>query len=82
MAVSWLVNLKHDITSTGLIDCGYTGSIRVKLFNHGKTSYQVKTGDKIGQLVIVPVLRPELEFVDALESASERGENGFGSSGR
>ena len=72
---------KHDITSDGTIDCGYTGSIRVKLFNHGVASYYVKAGDKIAQLVIVPCLLPELELVDSLEE-TDRGDNGFGSTGR
>lgn len=76
------LNVKHGITSTGLIDCGYTGSIRVKLYNHGKNSYQVKRGDKISQLVIVPCEMRTLEIVKRLENNFERGENGFGNSGR
>lgn len=76
------LNVKHGITSTGLIDCGYTGSIRVKLYNHGKNSYQVKRGDKISQLVVVPCELRTLEIVKRLENNFERGENGFGSSGR
>ena len=60
---------------------GYTGSIVVKLYNHSTEDYHVKRGDKISQLVIVPVLTPTLEVVDALED-TERGDNGFGSTGR
>ena len=50
--------VKHDITSDGTVDYGYTGSIHVKLFNHGTEDYHVSRGDKISQLVIVPVLTP------------------------
>jgi dUTP pyrophosphatase len=63
------------------VDEGYTGSIRVKLVNHGNEPYMVNKGDKISQLVILPILKPELEIVDSLED-TERGENGFGSSGK
>ena len=75
------LNVKHGITSEGVIDEGYTGSIKVKLYNNGDTHYLVKEGDKISQLVILPILKPELELVDSLED-TERGNNGFGSSGR
>ncbi len=71
----------HGITSTGLIDSGYTGSIGVTLFNHSGYDYKVNAGDKISQLVIMPILTPELELVDELEE-TERGENGFGSTGK
>lgn len=75
------LNIKHNITSEGVIDQGFTGSIKVKLYNHGAEDYQIKRGDKISQLVIVPILIPELEVVDELEE-TDRGENGFGSTGR
>ena len=75
------LNVNHDITSTGLIDSGYTGSIRVKLFNHGLEDYKVHKGDKISQLVIFPVLLPDMILVSDL-GESERGDNGFGSTGK
>lgn len=75
------LNCNHSLTSTGLIDEGYTGGIRVTLHNHSNLWYRVKKGDKISQLVIVPVIRPELELVDKLDD-TERGDKGFGSSGR
>ena len=75
------LNVNHDLTSEGVIDEGFTGSIRVKLYNHGGARYHVKAGDKISQLVILPVLHPELELVDDLDE-TERGDNGFGSTGR
>lgn len=75
------LNIKNDITSEGVIDSGYTGSIVVKLYNHGKKPYMVHRGDKISQLVIFSILAPKIEVVDKLEE-TERGENGFGSTGR
>lgn len=75
------LNVRHGITSTGLIDEGYTGSIVVKLYNHGGGDYQLAAGDKITQLVVIPVVRESLEQVSAF-NATERGDNGFGSTGR
>lgn len=75
------LNVKHDITSTGLIDEGYTGSIVVKLYNHGGEDHEFEAGDKVTQLVVVPVVRESLEQVSAFRP-SERGDAGFGSTGR
>ena len=75
------LNVKHGITSEGVIDAGYTGSIMVKLYNHSNRHYKVNRGDKISQLVIMPIITPDLEVVDELEE-TERGSNGFGSTGR
>lgn len=75
------LNVKHDIVGEGVIDSGYTGSIRVKLYNHGTESYMIEKGDKISQLVILPIYTPDLELVSDLEE-TERGDGGFGSTGR
>lgn len=75
------LNVKHGITSEGVIDVGYSGSIVVKLYNHSEYDYKVNKGDKISQLVILPILSPDLELVDSLEEHG-RGNHGFGSSGR
>lgn len=75
------LSTKYNLLSSGLIDEGYTGSIRVQLYNHSDQWYNVKRGDKISQLVVIPILTPDLELVDELES-TERGDKGFGSSGR
>ena len=75
------LNVKHGITSEGVIDVGYTGSIAVKLYNHSDKPYEVKAGDKISQLVIMPIFTPSFELVDELEE-TERGNGGFGSTGR
>ena len=75
------LNVKYGILNEGVIDEGYTGSIVVNLYNNSGRDYTVNRGDKISQLVILPVLKPTLEVVDSLEQ-TERGNNGFGSSGR
>lgn len=75
------LNVKHSIQSEGVIDSGYTGSIHVKLFNHGSKAVYIDKGQKISQLVILPIITPEPELVDNLE-ATERGANGFGSTGK
>ena len=75
------LNVKHGILGEGVIDAGYTGSIRVKLYNHSGEEYYIQRGDKITQLVILPVIFPDLEQVDSLED-TDRGANGFGSTGR
>ena len=74
------LNVKHGITSEGVIDAGYTGSIKVKLYNHGEKAVEIERGQKISQLVILPIITPELELVDSLEE-TERGNGGFGSTG-
>lgn len=73
--------MRSGITSRGTIDSGYTGSIRVVLFNHGNAPVYIKKGQKISQLVIMPIITPELELVDSLEE-TERGSGGFGSTGK
>ena len=75
------LNTKYGITSTGLIDEGYSGEIVVRLQNHGKTPLLIGRGDKISQLVIIPVCYEEVEIVDEIEGG-ERGEDGFGSTGK
>lgn len=75
------LNVKHGIVSEGVIDCGYTGSIVVKLYNHGRQTYRINKGDKITQLVVMPVHISKLQVVKELDE-TDRGENGFGSSGK
>lgn len=77
------LNVKHSIVSCGgVIDEGYTGSIVVKLYNFGTHSYTVHKGDKIAQLIIQPCIYPSVKVVDSLEKNTERGEDGFGSTGK
>lgn len=76
------LNVKHGITSEGVIDVGYTGSIVAKLYNHGDEPVIFVAGNKITQLVIMPIIIPDkLEVVESLED-TERGDKGFGSSGK
>ena len=75
------LNVKYGITSEGVIDAGYTGGIIVKLYNNSESDYVVKRGDKISQLVIMPVMLPDLEVVEKFDE-TERGDNGFGSTGK
>lgn len=74
------LNIKQDITSTGLIDEGYSGSIKVKLYNQGHTIQMIKAGQKISQLVVRPVRYEPVEVVQEI-GAGERGDHGFGSTG-
>ena len=75
---------KHGIVLgnlVGLIDSDYQGQILVSCWNRGQTTFTIQPGERIAQLVIVPVLQVEFDVVDAF-TASERGAGGFGSSGR
>ena len=69
------------LTARGVIDSGYRGSIGIVLYNHGEEGYLVKEGDKIAQLIIMPIEIPEIEYVDELDETA-RGVGGFGSTGR
>lgn len=75
------LNVKYGIQSEGVIDAGYTGSICVKLYNHSRCAVPIQKGQKISQLVILPIITPELELVDRLDD-TERGTGGFGSTGK
>lgn len=69
------------INDVGVIDEDYRGDIGIRLVNEGKEHYKVNEGDRVAQLIIIPYIQVELEYVDELEE-TERGERGFGSSGR
>ena len=75
------LNVKYGITSEGVIDVAYTGSIVCKLYNHSNMDYEIKRGDKITQLVVMKIDIPELNVVDEFKE-TERGNGGFGSTGR
>lgn len=72
---------RYGITCFGVVDEGYTGQILAHMFNHGMTDYVFFPGDKLTQLVVVPCRYEDVEIVDEI-SGGERGENGFGSSGK
>ena len=73
--------LKHNISSTGLIDEGFTGTIVVGLRNQGIADYTFTRGDKISQFFITDYYDEELELVEEL-SETERGDAGYGSTGK
>lgn len=75
------LNVRHGITSEGVIDEGYTGPIKVKLYNHSDSPCAFARGEKITQLVIMPCAYVGFELADDLED-SERGDDGFGSTGK
>lgn len=76
---------KHGITLTnspGLIDAGYRGEVQVLVVNHGGEPHTIGAGERVGQLVLVPVWTGDPVEVDELPASDGRGEGGFGSSGR
>lgn len=76
------LNVNYSVWGTGLIDAHYTGSIKVKLtMEQNAEPKDFREGDKIIQIVVIPVEKPELELVGTLPR-TERGDNGFGSTGR
>lgn len=75
---------KHGIVLgnlVGLIDSDYQGQIFVSVWNRGRAPFAIEPGERIAQLVVVPVVQVEFDVVEAF-TASERGEGGFGSSGK
>lgn len=75
------LNVKHSLIGEGVVDSGFTGSIKVKLYNLGNMDYEILRGDKIIQMVILPCVYCEFIKVDKF-AESERGNGGFGSTGR
>ncbi|MAG07668.1 dUTP diphosphatase [Candidatus Pacearchaeota archaeon] len=65
--------------SVGVLDSGYRGELKFRFYKHGDFEYEV--GDKVGQIMIIPFPKLEIEEVESL-SESERGDGGFGSSGK
>ena len=75
------LNVKHNLLGEGVIDAGYTGSIVVKLYNNGSSPYVLNKGEKLIQIVILPIPEVELDLVDRFKD-TERGDGGFGSTGK
>lgn len=83
---SGMVAKKYLVANIGVIDAGYTGEIKVSIHNTSQPNimnnrHPIYKYDRIAQLLIIPVLTPELELGDVTGMTSERGENGFGSTG-
>lgn len=75
---------KHGIVLgnlVGLIDSDYQGELMVSCWNRGNTTFTLEVGERLAQLVLVPVVQAEFDFVNEF-TATERGEGGFGHSGR
>ena len=75
---------KHGIVLgnlVGLIDSDYQGQLYVSCWNRSGTVYKIEAGDRIAQLVVVPVERPAFDIVEEF-TKTDRGDGGFGSSGR
>lgn len=74
---------KHGIVLgnlVGLIDSDYQGPLMVSLWNRGTTAFDINVGDRIAQLIFVPIVQTEFEIVEEF-TASDRGEGGFGHTG-
>ncbi|HYD97716.1 MAG TPA: dUTP diphosphatase [Noviherbaspirillum sp.] len=79
------LSLKHGVRvaqGIGVIDADYHGEIGVILANDGTEEYVVRPGDRIAQLMFQPVVQVALHFVDRFSTQTERGEGGFGSTGK
>jgi deoxyuridine 5'-triphosphate nucleotidohydrolase len=75
---------KHGVTclnSPGTVDADYRGEVKVILINHGEEDFIIRRGERIGQLVIAPVVQAAWAEVDSLDETA-RGAGGFGSTGR
>jgi dUTP pyrophosphatase len=69
------------INAPGLIDSGYRGPVKVALINHSDEPFRIEAGDRIAQLVVIAVQRPEYEVSGNLPDTA-RGSGGFGSTGQ
>ena len=76
------LNIKHQVfVPNGTVDCGYTGSIKVRLYNFSDEDYDINQGDRIAQIVLTPYANRDMVRVPKLDD-TDRGGKGFGSSGR
>ena len=69
------------LNTPGTIDSDYRGELKIILFNHGKEDFIINNGDRIAQMVLVPIVKMEFEEVDSLPNTL-RGQGGFGSTGK
>ena len=75
---------KHGIVLgnlVGLIDSDYQGELMVSCWNRGTSTFTIEPGERVAQLILVPVVQAEFQLVDKFDE-TQRGEGGFGSSGR
>ncbi|CAL7950681.1 unnamed protein product [Xylocopa violacea] len=71
----------HIDVGAGVIDADYRGNVGVVLFNHSNEDFKITPGDRVAQLICEKILYPELQELDTLDS-TDRGEGGFGSTGK
>jgi dUTP pyrophosphatase len=79
------LSLRHGIRvaqGIGVIDADYHGEIQVLLANDGPAPYEIQPGERIAQLLFQPVIQVALHIVDQFETTTQRGEGGFGSTGK
>lgn len=79
------LGVKHGIVLgnlVGLIDSDYQGPLMVSCWNRGQAAFTIEPMERIAQMVIVPVVQAQFNIVDTFEQSSNRGEGGFGSTGR
>ena len=79
------LGVKHGIVlanTVGIIDSDYQDEIRVALFNRSRVSYDIQPGERVAQLIIVPVTRAIIKIVEEFSQTTTRGVGGFGSTGR
>ena len=69
------------LNSPGTIDSDYRGELKIILFNHSNKDFKINNGDRIAQMVLVPIFKMEFEEVDSLPN-TVRGQGGFGSTGK
>ena len=84
VAIRSSMGIRHGVTlsnGVGVIDSDYRGQVHVGLHNLSGEPYTVQPGDRVAQLMVVPVAAPEIEVVDALPE-TVRGAGGLGSTGR
>lgn len=74
------LNSKGILVHIGTVDYDYTGSIGVVVTNLGKSNFEMMPGDRIAQLVVAPIKKPEIVFTNTIED-TKRGVQGFGSTG-
>ena len=69
------------LNTPGTIDSDYRGEIKIILFNHGKEEFIINNNDRVAQMVLTPIVKMELEEINELPN-SNRGDGGFGSTGK
>lgn len=75
---------KHGIVLsnlTGVIDADYQGPLMMPLWNHSNEPFEIKVGDRVAQMLFVPVIHADLQLTNSFDEESERGQKGFGSTG-